>query len=41
MSGGSNSTIMCQDMVNTFGLAPPRDLRPVLGSTPGPGSISW
>jgi hypothetical protein len=41
MSGGSNSTIMCQDMVITLGLAPLRVLRAVLSSTTGPGSISW
>ena len=35
--GGVNSTIMCQDMVMTFGT--PRWL--VASSTTGPGSISW
>jgi hypothetical protein len=35
--GGSNSTIMCQDMVMTLA----RPLRTVVSNTTGPGSSNW
>jgi hypothetical protein len=37
IKGGSNSTIMCQDMVMTLAA----DLVAVVRKTTGPGSMSW